>query len=41
MAIINGAKSVDEVAKTLHAGFGRVLRVRNTTPVTRCPLERR
>ena len=28
MAVINGAKSVDEVAKTLRAGFGKVLRVR-------------
>ncbi|KAM5530808.1 hypothetical protein V8D89_015549 [Ganoderma adspersum] len=34
MAVINGAKSVDEVAKTLHVGFGRVLRVTwMTSPV--------
>ena len=30
MAVINGAKSIDEVANTLRGGFGRVLRVRNT-----------
>lgn len=28
MAVINGAKGVDEVSKTVKAGFGRVLRVR-------------
>lgn len=28
MAVINGAKSVDEVAKTVKAGFSKVLRVR-------------
>ncbi|EJF67051.1 hypothetical protein DICSQDRAFT_76410 [Dichomitus squalens LYAD-421 SS1] len=34
MAVINGAKSVDEVAKTLRAGFGRVLRITwMTSPV--------
>ncbi|KAI1793951.1 hypothetical protein LXA43DRAFT_1092310 [Ganoderma leucocontextum] len=34
MAIINGAMSVDEVAKTVRAGFGRVLRVTwMTSPV--------
>lgn len=28
MAVINGAKSVDEVSKTVKAGFGKVIRVR-------------
>ena len=31
MAVINGAKSVDEVAKTVKAGFGKVIRVRSPT----------
>ena len=28
LAVINGAKTVDEVSKTVKAGFGKVLRVR-------------
>ena len=28
MAVINGAKTLDEVKKTVKAGFGKVLRVR-------------
>ena len=28
MAVINGAETVDEVSKTVKAGFGKVLRVR-------------
>ncbi|KAI0756601.1 hypothetical protein C8Q80DRAFT_1129511 [Daedaleopsis nitida] len=34
MAVINGAKSVDEVSKTVKAGFGKVLRITwMTSPV--------
>ena len=32
MAVINGAKTVDEVAMTVKAGFGKVLRVRPRSP---------
>ena len=35
MAVINGAKTVDEVAKTVKAGFGKVLRVRPRSPSRR------
>ena len=35
MAVINGAKTVDEVAKTVKAGFGKVLRVRPHSPSRR------